>query len=143
MRPNDVTVFVDMTGVDLTEANSFFLMIRRPPRCTLSSSSAASDVYKRQVTVNIAQGDHEYKYALGAWVSQESVPADCVNTLGANRAVTVTADVTLDTDVYNGCPGDDTSGGDTGGTDPVLATTPGLTDAAHSGLSPFRGAFSN
>src|SRR5664279_6649949 len=28
----------------------FFLMIRRPPRSTLSSSSAASDVYKRQVT---------------------------------------------------------------------------------------------
>eukprot|EP00656_Telonema_subtile_P015857 TRINITY_DN18342_c0_g1_i2.p1 TRINITY_DN18342_c0_g1~~TRINITY_DN18342_c0_g1_i2.p1 ORF type:complete len:113 (+),score=19.90 TRINITY_DN18342_c0_g1_i2:101-439(+) len=26
-------------------------MIRRPPRSTLSSSSAASDVYKRQVTV--------------------------------------------------------------------------------------------
>ena len=30
--------------------NLFFLMIRRPPRSTLSSSSAASDVYKRQVT---------------------------------------------------------------------------------------------
>ena len=28
---------------------NFFLMIRRPPRSTLSSSSAASDVYKRQV----------------------------------------------------------------------------------------------
>eukprot|EP00658_Telonema_sp_P-2_P009376 TRINITY_DN13512_c0_g1_i2.p1 TRINITY_DN13512_c0_g1~~TRINITY_DN13512_c0_g1_i2.p1 ORF type:complete len:252 (+),score=70.42 TRINITY_DN13512_c0_g1_i2:80-835(+) len=28
----------------------FFLMIRRPPRSTLSSSSAASDVYKRQLT---------------------------------------------------------------------------------------------
>eukprot|EP00656_Telonema_subtile_P007301 TRINITY_DN13424_c0_g1_i1.p1 TRINITY_DN13424_c0_g1~~TRINITY_DN13424_c0_g1_i1.p1 ORF type:complete len:130 (-),score=10.10 TRINITY_DN13424_c0_g1_i1:70-459(-) len=27
----------------------FVLMIRRPPRSTLSSSSAASDVYKRQV----------------------------------------------------------------------------------------------
>eukprot|EP00656_Telonema_subtile_P034211 TRINITY_DN38330_c0_g1_i2.p1 TRINITY_DN38330_c0_g1~~TRINITY_DN38330_c0_g1_i2.p1 ORF type:complete len:760 (-),score=205.61 TRINITY_DN38330_c0_g1_i2:140-2419(-) len=27
----------------------FFLMIRRPPRSTLSSSSAASDVYKRQI----------------------------------------------------------------------------------------------
>eukprot|EP00828_Plagiopyla_frontata_P018903 TRINITY_DN2418_c0_g1_i2.p2 TRINITY_DN2418_c0_g1~~TRINITY_DN2418_c0_g1_i2.p2 ORF type:complete len:111 (+),score=21.89 TRINITY_DN2418_c0_g1_i2:72-404(+) len=27
----------------------FFLIIRRPPRSTLSSSSAASDVYKRQV----------------------------------------------------------------------------------------------
>ena len=27
----------------------FFLMIRRPPRSTLSPSSAASDVYKRQL----------------------------------------------------------------------------------------------
>eukprot|EP00658_Telonema_sp_P-2_P053917 TRINITY_DN42691_c0_g1_i1.p1 TRINITY_DN42691_c0_g1~~TRINITY_DN42691_c0_g1_i1.p1 ORF type:complete len:187 (-),score=31.50 TRINITY_DN42691_c0_g1_i1:55-615(-) len=30
----------------------FFLMIRRPPRSTLSSSSAASDVYKRQVVIS-------------------------------------------------------------------------------------------
>src|SRR5450756_1207729 len=31
----------------------FFLMIRRPPRSTQSRSSAASDVYKRQVPVDI------------------------------------------------------------------------------------------
>ena len=30
----------------------FFLMIRRPPRSTLDRSSAASDVYKRQVLIN-------------------------------------------------------------------------------------------
>ena len=30
----------------------FFLMIRRPPRSTLDRSSAASDVYKRQVYVD-------------------------------------------------------------------------------------------
>ena len=30
----------------------FFLMIRRPPRSTQSRSSAASDVYKRQVIDN-------------------------------------------------------------------------------------------
>ena len=30
----------------------FFLMIRRPPRSTLDRSSAASDVYKRQVVVH-------------------------------------------------------------------------------------------
>ena len=30
----------------------FFLMIRRPPRSTLDRSSAASDVYKRQVFLN-------------------------------------------------------------------------------------------
>ena len=31
----------------------FFLMIRRPPRSTLSSSSAASDVYKRQLLCRV------------------------------------------------------------------------------------------
>ena len=31
----------------------FFLMIRRPPRSTLDRSSAASDVYKRQVVTEI------------------------------------------------------------------------------------------
>ena len=30
----------------------FFLMIRRPPRSTLDRSSAASDVYKRQLVKN-------------------------------------------------------------------------------------------
>ena len=30
----------------------FFLMIRRPPRSTLDRSSAASDVYKRQVEIS-------------------------------------------------------------------------------------------
>ena len=36
----------------------FFLMIRRPQRCTQSRSSAASDVYKRQVwaPVKLASG---------------------------------------------------------------------------------------
>ena len=34
----------------------FFLMIRRPPRSTLDRSSAASDVYKRQV-LKLAVGD--------------------------------------------------------------------------------------
>ena len=33
----------------------FFLMMRRPPRSTLDRSSAASDVYKRQVYVFMAE----------------------------------------------------------------------------------------
>ena len=38
----------------------FFLMIRRPPRSTQGSSSAASDVYKRQVgqTLRVADRCH-------------------------------------------------------------------------------------
>ena len=34
----------------------FFLMIRRPPRSTQSRSSAASDVYKRQVLMGYGTG---------------------------------------------------------------------------------------
>src|SRR5678815_1913352 len=37
----------------------FFLMIRRPPRSTLDRSSAASDVYKRQVYILIDKSDYE------------------------------------------------------------------------------------
>ena len=33
----------------------FFLMIRRPPRSTLDRSSAASDVYKRQVQQDVPE----------------------------------------------------------------------------------------
>eukprot|EP00658_Telonema_sp_P-2_P056750 TRINITY_DN451_c0_g1_i3.p1 TRINITY_DN451_c0_g1~~TRINITY_DN451_c0_g1_i3.p1 ORF type:complete len:127 (+),score=21.37 TRINITY_DN451_c0_g1_i3:108-488(+) len=40
-------------------------MIRRPPRSTLSSSSAASDVYKRQVVVDGGLGEHGVVLHLG------------------------------------------------------------------------------
>ena len=42
----------------------FFLMIRRPPRSTLDRSSAASDVYKRQILIIdevLAVGDAEFQ----------------------------------------------------------------------------------
>eukprot|EP01016_Furgasonia_blochmanni_P045776 TRINITY_DN6503_c0_g1_i13.p1 TRINITY_DN6503_c0_g1~~TRINITY_DN6503_c0_g1_i13.p1 ORF type:complete len:148 (+),score=17.35 TRINITY_DN6503_c0_g1_i13:3-446(+) len=38
----------------------FFLMIRRPPRSTQSRSSAASDVYKRQVKIHIFNHHHMF-----------------------------------------------------------------------------------
>ena len=37
----------------------FFLMIRRPPRSTLDRSSAASDVYKRQVDASVPEAETE------------------------------------------------------------------------------------
>ena len=43
---------------------SFFLMIRRPPRSTLSSSSAASDVYKRQVFNQTKKGEKAVNVSL-------------------------------------------------------------------------------
>ena len=38
----------------------FVLMIRRPPRSTLDRSSAASDVYKRQVRTCVAAAVEEW-----------------------------------------------------------------------------------
>ena len=50
----------------------FFLMIRRPPRSTLDRSSAASDVYKRQLQhLGVGVGD------LGADVRVEELLLDC------------------------------------------------------------------
>ena len=52
----------------------FFLMIRRPPRSTLDRSSAASDVYKRQVNTvpNVTGG-----YVVGTYnVINPELPAE-------------------------------------------------------------------
>src|SRR5678810_138056 len=55
----------------------FFLMIRRPPRSTLDRSSAASDVYKRQVqrywhdaNVQVQDFQNEGIVASGSWPFQ-------------------------------------------------------------------------
>src|SRR5678815_4424020 len=40
----------------------FFLMIRRPPRSTLDRSSAASDVYKRQVLIHQKPLHNPFQY---------------------------------------------------------------------------------
>eukprot|EP00656_Telonema_subtile_P026186 TRINITY_DN2816_c0_g2_i1.p1 TRINITY_DN2816_c0_g2~~TRINITY_DN2816_c0_g2_i1.p1 ORF type:complete len:181 (+),score=38.42 TRINITY_DN2816_c0_g2_i1:98-640(+) len=63
-------------------------MIRRPPRSTLSSSSAASDVYKRQVsTQSTGATQHKMKlpeakpchrrYYMPSEVAQHCTPEDC------------------------------------------------------------------
>ena len=47
-----------------------FLMIRRPPRSTLSSSSAASDVYKRQIVTSgltLSEEDALKAQIFGCW----------------------------------------------------------------------------
>ena len=44
-----LNTFPMISGYYTALERTFFLMIRRPPRSTLSSSSAASDVYKRQI----------------------------------------------------------------------------------------------
>src|SRR5678815_6152799 len=48
----------------------FFLMIRRPPRSTLDRSSAASDVYKRQVIrglYTVSESAVRTAYGIGQW----------------------------------------------------------------------------
>ena len=45
----------------------FFLMIRRPPRSTLDRSSAASDVYKRQIEYGDAQLRLNKNHKLRNW----------------------------------------------------------------------------
>ena len=60
----------------------FFLMIRRPPRSTLDRSSAASDVYKRQIPEPLGGAHLDPKAAYAAvksfikeqWAAIQSVP---------------------------------------------------------------------
>src|SRR5678809_485953 len=61
----------------------FFLMIRRPPRSTLDRSSAASDVYKRQVKAWITNIAHDTNTAtaVGFYTSCESVCALLASTM--------------------------------------------------------------
>jgi len=119
----NVTFSVDMTGVDLSDGNPTLQGTFNDwcGLCSPMSDDDGDNIWT--LTVPLNDGAYEYKYALGEWVSQESVPGTCDNTIGANRAVTVSADVTLATDVYSGCPGDNDDGGDTGG------DTGGNTDA--------------
>ena len=59
----DIERWNDVWGGQISMDIVFFLMIRRPPRSTLSSSSAASDVYKRQKYhdrhANLSLTDHQ------------------------------------------------------------------------------------
>ena len=50
----------------------FFLMIRRPPRSTLDRSSAASDVYKRQVAHRRDDFAVEFDFAFDALIGQSA-----------------------------------------------------------------------
>ena len=51
-------------------------MIRRPPRSTLDRSSAASDVYKRQVVVDVLDPAPPAPGAVGAHEERLAVAAD-------------------------------------------------------------------
>ena len=56
----------------------FFLMIRRPPRSTLDRSSAASDVYKRQLMYEVNPFSFIVEQAGGMAISNNKNPLDIV-----------------------------------------------------------------
>ena len=53
-------------------------MIRRPPRSTLSSSSAASDVYKRQL-LRVYDHTHDQVVLASCWLSASSLKGRLMN----------------------------------------------------------------
>jgi len=102
--PSNVTFKVDMTGIELqgqvpTLQGTFNSWCGD---CNPMTDVDNDNIW--EITVSLPNSDYEYKYALGAWVAQESVPADCSHTLGANRSFSVANDTVLPTDTYNGCP---------------------------------------
>ena len=56
-------------------------MMRRPPRSTLSSSSAASDVYKRQVEEGVVSGGGS------AYIHASKKVAELVKTLSGDEKI--------------------------------------------------------
>ena len=102
----DVIFSVDMRGVNLggevpTLQGTFNDWCGD---CAPMSDLDGDGVYT--TTTYLAGGENQYKYALGAWVSQETVPSNCSNTVGGNRLAPVNGDMILAVDVYNGCPSD-------------------------------------
>ena len=103
-----VTFSVDMTGVDLqgqvpTVNGTFNYWCGD---CYQMTDEDGDNVWT--IDIELADGDYEYKFALGAWVDQEAVPGACALNASAefvNRAVTVDgAGVVLATTPWSGCP---------------------------------------
>jgi len=113
----DVTFKVDMTGVQLggdvpTLQGTFNGWCGD---CGNAMTQVGStDVW--EITVSLVNWGHEYKYAIGNWQDQESVPSRCDDTLGSgpyNRYVNVNgAAVDIPVRPYEGCAGDTADTGD-------------------------------
>lgn len=110
----EVTFSVDMTGVDLNpDGNGPYvptLQSNWQGWCGICgnemSDDDGDDVWT--ITMNLqAGGDYQYKFAIGEWVAQETVPDTC-GTGGeySNREVDVVSDnVITETTAYGSCPG--------------------------------------
>eukprot|EP00658_Telonema_sp_P-2_P078369 TRINITY_DN731_c0_g1_i1.p1 TRINITY_DN731_c0_g1~~TRINITY_DN731_c0_g1_i1.p1 ORF type:complete len:154 (-),score=66.43 TRINITY_DN731_c0_g1_i1:351-812(-) len=67
-------------------------MIRRPPRSTLSSSSAASDVYKRQVSTQSTGARHSTRMAASGLFGGKSAEQKAMETAAAGLEMKMMAD---------------------------------------------------
>ena len=108
---SSVTFSVDMTGVDLQgqvpTVNGMFNGWCGD--CAPMTDEDGDNVWT--LAIDLEDGSYDYKFALGAWVDQEAVPAACGvsftledGTPGVNRNVVVSGgNVTLDTVPWSGC----------------------------------------
>src|SRR5664280_526981 len=78
-------------------------MMRRPPRSTLSSSSAASDVYKRQVPliINTGIGTDELHESKTVFIMHPTTGATALNKSGFLQASIIHISPPLDIPVAN------------------------------------------
>lgn len=109
----DVTFKVDMTGVDLGGQKPT-LQGQFNGWCGDSCDNEMADDDGDNVwelTVQLVDGEHQYKYAIGDWADQETVPLRCIDTIVfdgyANRKVNVNgAAVEIEVRPYSGCASD-------------------------------------
>ena len=114
-----VTFSVDMNGVDISAGNPTIngTFNNWCGDCNPLTDDDGDGIWT--TTLLLPAGDIEYKFTLGAWADQETVPGECAldpNAENINRAISITdADVTADVTPYGGCPADEASSFDVTG----------------------------
>ncbi len=110
----NVTFQVDMqnvTGFTLPEVNGIFN--NWCGGCAPMSDANSDGIWN--LTIRLAPGTYEYKYAYDNWAGQETLApgGSCVLTTGAftNRIITVDADITLPVVCWNSCSACDNPSG--------------------------------
>jgi len=104
----NATFSVDMTGVDLG-GDVPTLQGNWMGWCGICGNEMSDEDGDNiwTITMNMFPGDYEYKFAIGEWAAQETVPDSC-GTGGqySNRQISIVdGDVTAETTEYGSCPG--------------------------------------
>jgi hypothetical protein len=104
----NATFSVDMTGIDLA-GDVPTLQGNWMNWCGLCGNEMSDDDGDNiwTITMSMFPGDYEYKFAIGVWAAQETVPDSC-GTGGefSNRQISIVdGDVTTETTEYGSCPG--------------------------------------